>query len=104
MSQLKVYRARTNRVRVSLGYDVSQDDIRSQIRTGLLPSAPLIVEWDVAFMTDGKNGELVFTLDDSVTVGIQANYGYMDILRTSAGEPLQVCDPFEVVFVDGVTG
>lgn len=98
---LIVYKNRTNIVPVSLGYNVSLDTITSEIRT---PSGVLIATWAVAFDGDGTDGELILTLDNSVTATISYATGVMDMKRVTGGEPLPVFDkPIEVEFRDTVT-
>lgn len=104
MNQLVIFKGRTMVVPVSLGYDASQDTFTSEIRTGKSRSSELIATWDVAFATDGTDGELILTLDDSVTAEITRSTGYMDIKRVTGGEPLPVFDDtLEVLFKNTVT-
>jgi hypothetical protein len=104
MKQINVDKGRTVVIPVSLGYDVSGDTITSQIRTGRNQESDLIATWSVSFATDGTDGELVLTLDNSVTSLIEKTSGYMDIKRVSAGEPVSVIDePLEVIFKDTIT-
>jgi hypothetical protein len=103
-NEVIVHKGRTNVVTVSLGIDVSEDTLTSQIRTEPDVEAPLIAEWDVAFRFDGTDGELVLTMDDLITSQITVNSGYMDLKRMSGGEPLAVFDkPLEVSFRGSVT-
>ena len=103
-NEVVVYKGRTNILTVSLGIDVSADDITSQIRSEPEGDSPLIATWSVAFATDGTDGELVFTLDNTITEAITANSGYMDLKRMSGGEPMAVFDrPLEVTFLGSVT-
>lgn len=103
-SQVIVHKGRTNTIQVYLGIDVSDDDLSSEIRSEPDQDAPLIVTWDVSFLTDGTDGKLVLTLDDSVTSGIAESGGYMDVKRITGGEPVPVFDqPLEVVFRGTVT-
>lgn len=95
-----VYRGRTITVPVSLNQDVSNDVITSQIRTS---TGVLIATWTVTFDGNGTDGEIILTLDDSVTAAIQHNTGFMDLKRIHAGEPLHVFDAIEVEFRDVVT-
>lgn len=98
-NEVVVYKGRTNVITVSLGIDVSEDTITSQIRSEPELTAPLIAEWDVDFATDGTDGELVLTLDDTITSQIVVNSGYMDFKRVSGSEPLPVFDrPLAVSF------
>lgn len=100
-TKLIVYKGRTNTIPVSLGIDVSADTITSEIRT---PSNVLIATWTVSFAGDGSDGELIFSLDNSVTSAITHTTGLMDIKRVSAGEPLPVFErALEVEFRDPIT-
>ncbi len=103
-NEVVVFKGRTNIVTVSLGVNVSTDTFKSEIRTEPEGTAPLIATWAIAFAANGVDGELVLTLDDSVTSLITANNGYMDLKRTSAGQPVPVFDrPLEVTFRGSVT-
>lgn len=100
-TKVVVYKNRTNIIPVSLGIDVSDDTITSEIRT---TSGTLIATWAVTFAGDGTDGELIFTLDNSAVSSITYPTGLMDIKRVSGGEPLPVFDrPLEVEFRDAVT-
>ncbi len=103
-NQVIVHKGRTNTIQVNVGIDVSTDTLTSQIRTEPDQDSPLIAEWDVAFDTDGTDGVLILTLDDSVTEDIAEVSGYMDLKRVTGGEPVPVFDtPLEVVFRGTVT-
>lgn len=102
--QLTVIKGRTNQVRVLTGLDLTNETISSEIRSQKSPSSTLIATWQVAFETDGADGVVILTLDDSVSKEIQHKTGYMDLKRVSAGEPLSVFkEPLLVVFDWGVT-
>lgn len=104
MKQITVYKGRTNIVPVSVGYDASSDQFTSQIRVDKNPESDLIAEWTVSFATDGTDGELVLTLDNSVTSEIQQAHGYMDIKKVTGGEPFNLFDDvLEVLFKNTVT-
>jgi hypothetical protein len=103
MSDIVVYKNRTNILTVSLGTDVSGDIFESQIREKSANDSLLLATWSVAFATDGIDGELVLTLDDSQLTDITARTGYMDIKRITGGEPFAVFAPVKVVFRDTVT-
>lgn len=104
MQPLVVHKGRTEIVTLSLGYDASNEVFTSQIREGRRLSSDLIAEWNVTFATDGTDGELVLTLDDSITSGIEKTTGFMDVKRVTGGEPLPAFDgQLEVVFRDVVT-
>lgn len=78
--------------------------ITSQIRSETDVDAPLIMDWEVDYLTDGTDGKLLLTVDNLVTEQIQANSGYMDLKRVDAGEPYQIFDiPLEVDFRGVVT-
>src|SRR5688572_2486460 len=101
---LKVRKGRTETVSVRIGGDISGDVFTSQIRATPEQSSALIATWDVSFLTDGTDGELVLTLDDLITGQITATSGYMDIKRMTGGEPVAVFDdPLEVFFQGTVT-
>lgn len=103
-NEVVVYKGRTTVTTVSLGVDVSGDTITSQIRSEPDISAPLIASWVVTFATDGTDGELILTMDDTITSQIKVNSGYMDLKRVSGTEPIPVFDrPLEVVFRGSVT-
>lgn len=101
---IRVDRGRTTTIRVSTGIDLSGDVLSSQIRVSEDPESTLLATWDVDFVSDGVDGELVLTLDNSQTSSIEVTNGYMDIKRLSNGEPLSVFDnPIPVVFKGVVT-
>lgn len=103
-SKVIVHKNRTNVVTVSMGLDVSATPVTSEIRSQPDVGAPLIATWVVSFKTDGKDGELILTLDDLVTSQIKADSGYMDLKRMVGGEPLAVFDQaLEVTFRGSVT-
>lgn len=100
-NKITVWKNRTNIITVSLGMDVSTDTITSQIRT---EDGVLICTWTVTFDSDGTDGELILTLDNSAVASILYTSGKMDLKRIHATEPYAVFDkPIEVEFVDSVT-
>lgn len=104
MKQLTVHKGRTNVVQVSVGFDVSQDVITSEIREEQDSESTLIAAWQIVFLTDGTDGELILTLDNAITSAIEKSKGYMDMKRVTAGEPTNVFDePIEVLFKTVVT-
>jgi hypothetical protein len=99
-----VHKGRTNVVEVDLGVDVSADTFTSEIRSEADIAAPLIMTWDVDFLTDGNDGMLVLTVDNLVTEQIKATSGFMDLKRMTGTEPVAVFDrPIEVEFRGSVT-
>ena len=104
MEQVVIPKGRTYTMVVKLMYDVSDSVITSQIRRGRRPTSDLIADWQVEFITDGTDGRLLLTLDDSVTVNILDTIGYMDLKRVVDGEPLSVfAEPVQVSFQNVVT-
>lgn len=104
MNQLMVDKGRTVVVPVSLGYDISNDEFFSEIRVDKDSASDLIATWIVSFATDGVDGELILTLDNSITSLIARNVGYMDIKRVTGGEPVSVFnEPLEVLFKETIT-
>lgn len=67
--------------------------------------SPLIMTWDVDFLTDGTDGKLILTVDETITAEISANSGYMDLKRVvPGGNPITIFDrPIEVTFRGVVT-
>ena len=83
--------------------NVTGDTITAQIRTAPDTDATLVATFAVT-VVDAPTGEILLVLDNSVTAGIDVGSGYMDIKRTSGGEPLPVFDrPLEVRFAGTVT-
>lgn len=102
--QLVVAKGRTVTVTVSVPYDVSDSTFVSEIREDKASESPLIATWTVSFLTDGADGELVLTLDDSLTKEILHTRGFMDVKRIANGEPTNLWDePLEVIFRNSVT-
>jgi hypothetical protein len=102
-NELKIYKGRVNSIQVNLGYDASSDVLTSEIRTHPTVEATLIAEFDISFVTDGTDGKIVLTLDDTAR-DITPTTGYMDIKRVVDGEALPLFDePLEVKLEDTVT-
>ena len=103
-SEVRVHKGRTNTISVGLGIDVSADTITSEVRSEPRQDAPLIMTWTVTFESDGTDGELILTVDDTITAQIKENNGYMDLKRITGGQPIAVFDrPLEVQFIGSVT-
>jgi broad-specificity NMP kinase len=98
-----VYKNRTNVLTVRLGIDVSGDTFESEIRDRPNSDANLIATWAFSFLTDGTDGVVVLTCDNSQLSNVVHKTGYMDLKRVSNGEPYQVYAPVKVQFVDTVT-
>lgn len=104
MKQVIVHRGRTVILPVSLGIDVSQDVITSDIRVDKDSASALITTWVVSFATNGIDGEIILKLDNAVTALITKSTGYMDLKRVTGGEPVSIFDdPVEVLFKGTVT-
>lgn len=103
-SKIIVHKGRTNVVTLSLGIDVSADTITSEIRSEPNQDSELLATWIITKKTDGKDGEMILTLDDAITKDIDATSGYMDLKRIVNSQPIAVFDkPLEVVFRGTVT-
>lgn len=103
-NQVVVQKGRTNTIIVKMGFDVSADTFTSEIRSEPDVESTLIAAWSVAWVTDGTDGDLKLTLDNTVTGAIDANSGYMDLKRVTGGEPVAVFDqPLEVLFRGTIT-
>jgi hypothetical protein len=99
-----VYKGRTVVVPVSLGIDVSTDTFTSQIRRDPSRDSLLVATWTVTFATNGTDGELVLTMDDTITSAITVSSGYMDLKRVTEGEPVPVFEsPLAVSFRESIT-
>lgn len=97
---LIVHRGRTNIEAFDLGQDVTGDTITAEIRATPASTSTLLATWTVA-VTTASTGVGTLTLDNSATASITAADGYMDMLRTTGGEPVSLFDePIHVVFVD----
>lgn len=104
MSALTIYRGRTNVIPVSLGFDVSADTITGEIRTKPEQTSDEIATWVIDNVTDGSDGEITLTLDDSITSVIAQDRGYTDLKRVTGGEPVPIFnEPLLVEFTDVVT-
>jgi len=103
ITPIVVRKGRTTVIQVALGFDVSSDTFTSEIRTDESPESDLLATWVVTFSTDGTDGELILTLDDSETTEIDRINGVMDLKRVSGGEPLDVFGAVPVTFKEGVT-
>jgi hypothetical protein len=101
---VSVYKGRTTVVGLDLGYDISGESFVSEIREGKDRSTPLIASWSITYATDGSDGKLVLTLDDSVTTAIEHSVGYMDVKRITGSEPVPAFDDIlEVAFKNTVS-
>lgn len=102
MATIKIKRSRTNVKLLFLGYDISDDEFVSEIRATKDQSSPVIVAWAITPETDGTDGKLRLTLDDSVMADIPPSMkkGYMDVKRITDGEPIPVHDGIITVKIE----
>jgi hypothetical protein len=111
VATLPIFRNRTNRIKVNVGYDISADTLVSEIREEKTHTSTLIATLDIDYRTDtvedpgdGTDGKLLLTLDDSDVPLLPPKYAYMDIKRISGGEPLTVMKrPIRVRFQEVIT-
>lgn len=90
MQPVIVKKGKTVGVGVSLGFNVSADTITSDIRVSEDPLSAIIASWVVTFETDGTDGDLLLTLDSTITTAIVQTTGYMDLKRVAGGPPLPI--------------
>lgn len=104
VDHITVWKGRSISFEFTLGHQISSDTYTSQIRRGQSVDSLLIATWNITVKPGGMNKTLIFSMDDSVTSLITANYGWMDLKRMSGGEPLPVLDnPIPVLFKNVVT-
>lgn len=104
MSEIVLFKNRTNRFKVNLGIDVSGDTFTCQVREKAIVSAPLIATaTSVLPVTTGVDGMLYVLFDDNTLNAVTAKSGYLDLKRMSGGEPLPVFAPVKVKFQEVVT-
>lgn len=101
---LVVQKGRTNTVNVNLNEDVTGDTFTSEIRTEPNQSSALIATW-VVTVANAAAGELTLGLNDTLSVQIKQDVGYMDIKRvTAGGDVIAVFDqPIRISFRGTVT-
>lgn len=102
MSQILIRKGASKRVRVSFAHnpDVSNDVVTSKITASPRPDSKVLATWNVSYLNDGKDGEILLELDHEATRQISESEGYMNIERSVNGEkPMNVWDePLEVSF------
>jgi hypothetical protein len=102
-NKVVVHIGRYNELTVNMGVDVTTDTITSQIRTEPEQEATLIAAWTVT-KTNPTKGELLLTMEATVSSQIDVSSGWMDLKRISGGKPKAVFDrPVEVSFRGSVT-
>lgn len=104
MNVVTIEKGRVNTVYVSLKQDVSKYSVVSEIRVEPNSSSELIATWVASFKTNGKDGELVLTMDDSVSGAITQKTGYMDVKLVFNGDDVSAFDDYvPVLFKETVT-
>ena len=99
-----IYLGRTNLLTVRYGFDISNDTFTSQIRKGPSRSSDLLATWSIDFVTDGVDGDLIFTLPPSETQTISDLVGWMDVKRLVNGNAVSGFDGrIKILFEDTVT-
>lgn len=102
--ELIVHKNRTNRISLGLKYDASGETFTAQIRKKAAQSSDLLGTWEVEFLTDGVDGELILTLPETEIATVDVNYGYMDLKRTVGTLHLPVfSEPLQVKFQEVIT-
>lgn len=101
MKPVEVERGKTIVLAISVGFNVSSFEFLCEMRQNQSPESTIIATWDVSFETDGKNGELVALLDNSITAALVPNIAWLFLYRVSGSTHLPVFDePLEVVIFD----
>jgi len=102
---ITIQRDRTETIRVELptgtGAGYASDTFTSQIRAKADPSSALIATMTVDTTNLSASDYIELSVDNAVTAAITADAGWLDVIRTAAGEPLRVFDtPVRVSFID----
>lgn len=99
---IKIYVGRTNVIAVKFDGDISGETMVSEIRKGRSINSELIATFVPSLQTDGTDGILLLTLDDSVTATIEHTSGWMDVKKILGGEPRNAFDGSIPVVFEGV--
>lgn len=94
MAKTVVHRGRYQIKRVYLNRDISAFDAAdfvSQIRATDSHTSELLMEWTVS-IEDDSEGILRLEADDTVTGGVNAVSGFMDVLRVDGGQKISEFD------------
>jgi hypothetical protein len=103
MSQIEVIKRQHNVLYLNFGRDVSQDTFVATIRSEKDRNSKPLATWDVSFAFYGADVELVLTLYNSSTIGINEKNGYLFCEQLVNGESKLVFDePIEVLFKEVV--
>ena len=90
MQTLVVERTKTVVVPISLGFNVSGQVFTADLRATTSATSTLIATWTVTFATNGKDGELIATLPDTVTSTLAVGTAYMRLKRTTPGPTIEI--------------
>lgn len=98
MQKIEVERGKTIILMVSLGFNVSESEFLCQMRQSESPESSLLATWAISFDTDGKDGELLATLDNSISSSIAMSTAWLFLDKVSESPPLPVFpEPLEVM-------
>ena len=100
--KLTLYKGRDNVLSVGFGFDLSLDELTCELRTAPNRSATLLGAWDIDPVTDGSDGEYIFTYTKAKSDLITVTKAYMDIKRTSGGLELPAVADFIIVEIEEV--
>lgn len=103
MQKVEVERGKTVVVGISIGFNVSLFEFLCEMRESEDPASAIITTWDMSFETDGKDGELLASLDDSITSVLVLGAAWLHLYRVSGSTHLPVFgEPVEVIILDPV--
>lgn len=95
---------RHNTVAVRFDGDISTEVLTSEIRKEKSKTSELIATFTPSFATDGTDGILLLTLDQTASDGITFTNGWMDIKKIEDGKSTSAFQhPVPVIFEGVVT-
>lgn len=101
MQTVKVERTKTIILSITLGFNVSSFEFLCEMRENEDPASARIATWDMTFATDGKDGELLAVLDNSITTDLVQDTAWLFLYRVSGITHLSVFEePLEVEIFD----
>ena len=90
MATLIVERTKTVVVPISIGFNAAGQVFTADLRATTSPTSELLATWTVTLATDGKDGELIATLPNTVTAGLALGTAYMRLKRTTPGPTTEI--------------
>lgn len=90
VATLIVAKTKTVIVPISLGFNVVGWVFTADLRATVVATSALIATWIVTFDTDGKDGELIATLQDTITSGLTVGTAYMRLKRIIPSPTLEI--------------